>query len=96
MAAQAANVAGIQLAEGGIVMPRPGGVQATIGEGGQPEAVIPLDKAGSFGLGGGMTVIFNGPVMGDQSQAREFAIAMDRELLKLRQNNESQAFDTVV
>lgn len=32
----------IQLAEGGIVMPRPGGTQATIGEAGQAEAVIPL------------------------------------------------------
>lgn len=37
------------LAEGGIVMPRPGGVRATIAEAGQPEAVIPLDKMGAMG-----------------------------------------------
>lgn len=44
----------IQLAEGGIVMPRPGGTQATIGEAGQAEAVIPLgsNKAREM-LGGG-------------------------------------------
>jgi hypothetical protein len=37
-----------RLAEGGIVMPRPGGVLANIGEGGQAEAVIPLDRLGDF------------------------------------------------
>lgn len=95
MAAQAARIAGVQLAEGGVVMPRPGGIQATIGEGGQPEAVIPLDRFGEFGLGGGpnVNITFTGPVLGDESQAREFAKAVDRELLKLRQGNESVAFD---
>jgi TP901 family phage tail tape measure protein len=38
-----------RLAEGGIVMPRPGGVLANIAEGGQAEAVIPLDRFGDFG-----------------------------------------------
>jgi hypothetical protein len=38
-----------RLAEGGIVLPRPGGVLANIAEGGQAEAVIPLDRMGSFG-----------------------------------------------
>lgn len=33
-----------QLAEGGIVMPKPGGVLANLAEAGQPEAVIPLDR----------------------------------------------------
>lgn len=96
MAAQAARVSGIQLAEGGIVRAQPGGVQATIGEGGQDEAVIPLDRAGEFGLGGGggHTIIFNGPVMGDESQAMEFARAIDKSLLKLRQSNQSVAFET--
>jgi hypothetical protein len=37
-----------RLAEGGIVMPRPGGVFANIAEGGQAEAVIPLDRLGDF------------------------------------------------
>ena len=33
-----------KLADGGIVMPRPGGVLANLAEAGQPEAVIPLDR----------------------------------------------------
>jgi hypothetical protein len=37
-----------RLADGGIVMPRPGGVLATLAEAGQPEAVIPLDRLNSF------------------------------------------------
>jgi TP901 family phage tail tape measure protein len=40
-----------RLADGGIVLPRPGGVLANIAEGGQAEAVIPLDRLGSFGNG---------------------------------------------
>ena len=61
--AQVANIAGVQLAEGGIVRARAGGVQATIGEGGKDEAVIPLGDSrtaqrlraalGGRGLGGG-------------------------------------------
>lgn len=99
MAAQAAKVAGVQLAEGGIVMPRPGGIQATIGEAGQAEAVIPLDRAGEFGLGGGgsnVTINVFGGILGDQSSAREFAVAVDRELYKLRKNNESVSFEGIV
>lgn len=96
--ANVSKIAGVQLAEGGIVQPRPGGIQATIGEAGQAEAVIPLDRAGEFGLGGGggNTINFYGPVMGDESQAREFAKAVDKELLKLRRNNESVSFDSGV
>lgn len=95
MATQAAQVAGVQLAEGGIVTARPGGIQATIGEGGQDEAVIPLDRAGEFGLGGGGGVTINvyGGMLGDESSAHQFAKVIDQQLLKLRQNNESVAFD---
>lgn len=57
IAASAALVAGsraalsqIKLAEGGVVMPQAGGIQATIGEGGKPEAVIPLDDKRSQDL----------------------------------------------
>lgn len=99
MAAQAAQIAGVPLAEGGIVLPRPGGTQAVIGEAGQAEAVIPLDRANEFGLGGGggqVNITFTGPVLGDQVQAREFAMVIDRELLKMRRNNESVAFDSGV
>jgi phage-related protein len=38
-----------RLAEGGIVMPQPGGVLANLAEAGRPEAVIPLDRSGDFG-----------------------------------------------
>lgn len=45
-----------KLAEGGIVMPRPGGVPVTVAEAGQPEAVIPLSKLGGFGGGTQITI----------------------------------------
>ena len=48
-----AAIGSIKLAEGGIVMPQSGGVQATIGEGGRAEAVIPLDDSRSQELLGG-------------------------------------------
>jgi TP901 family phage tail tape measure protein len=48
-----------RLAEGGIVMPRPGGVLANIAEGGQAEAVIPLDRMKDFGGKGGNTYNIN-------------------------------------
>lgn len=97
MAAQAARIAGVQLAEGGIVSPTPGGTLATIGEGGRSEAVVPLpddfDPDNGFGGGAKITLIVNGPVLGNEDQARQFAVSIDRELLKLRQRNESVAFD---
>ena len=80
-------------------MPRVGGTQATIGEAGQPEAVIPLDRFSEFGMGGGgTTVVINvqGGMLGSESEAREFALAVDKELLKLRRNNESVSFDSGV
>lgn len=52
----------LKLASGGIVMPRPGGTMATIGEAGQAEAVIPLDRLNSMmggGGGGGSTYVVN-------------------------------------
>ena len=100
MAAQMASIAGVKLADGGIVPDTAGGVNAIIGEGGRSEAVIPLpddfdpdDGGGLGGGGGGNTFIFNGPVLGDESQAREFAIQIDEQLLELRRSNESLAFD---
>lgn len=44
-AAQIAKVTGVNLAEGGLVNPRRGGIQATIGEGRSAEAVIPLESS---------------------------------------------------
>jgi len=53
-----------RLAEGGIIMPRPGGVLANIAEGGQAEAVIPLNKMKDFGGGttNNYTINVNGGV----------------------------------
>jgi TP901 family phage tail tape measure protein len=48
-----------RLAEGGIIMPQPGGVLANIGEGGQAEAVIPLNRLGDFTGKGGNTYNIN-------------------------------------
>jgi hypothetical protein len=52
---------GLKLAAGGVVMPRPGGTMATIGEGGSAEAVIPLDRLDRMmnGGGGGATYVVN-------------------------------------
>jgi len=58
--------------------------------------LIPLPKGfdANEGLGGGgITIIVNGGLLGDESSARELAIALDSELLKLRQDNESESFD---
>lgn len=96
MAAQAARVAGIPLAEGGIVKATPGGIQATIGEGGRDEAVIPLEDGQIPGSNsGGVTINVYGGMLGDERTAQEFAGAVDRELLKLRQNGGSVAFDRI-
>jgi hypothetical protein len=59
MAAAMAAKPPVMLADGGIVMPTPGGTSAIIGEGGKPEAVIPLDRIGGLG---NITVIVNGSV----------------------------------
>jgi hypothetical protein len=58
--AQTYTSGGLKLAEGGIVLPRPGGTMATIGEGGSAEAVIPLDRLGKMmGGSGGSTYVVN-------------------------------------
>lgn len=96
MAAQAARVSGIKLAEGGIVPARPGGTSAIIGEAGQAEAVIPLDRMREFGMGGGgghITLNVYGGLMGDEASAYQFLKVLDEGFLKLRRNNDSVAFD---
>jgi len=84
------------LAEGGIVQASAGGTPALIGEGGSDEAVIPLDDEEALqkigGLGG-VTINFNGPMLGDQSQAESFARLIDEKLFELRQTGQSIAFD---
>jgi hypothetical protein len=57
------------LAQGGIVT-RP--TLAMVGEGGEPEAVIPLSRLNQFAGGtGGITIHINGPVMTGPEYARE-------------------------
>lgn len=46
-----------RMAEGGIVMPSPGGSIVNVAEAGQAEAIIPLDRFGGFG--GGTTNNYN-------------------------------------
>lgn len=102
--AQVANIAGVQLAEGGIVRARPGGVQATIGEGGQDEVVAPLSKLrgmlGSAGAGRGdvhghvhQTVIFQGAAAGTSSGGYgDMAELMDR-MRQATRDGQSEALD---
>ena len=35
----------------------------------------------------------NGGLLGDKESARELAVALDEELMKLRQGNEARSFD---
>lgn len=85
------------LATGGIVSAQPGGTPFILGEGGKDEAVIPLDDPDAQSrLGGGMKVIFQGPILGNHEVPEEIARAIDRSLLKLRQSNQSVAFESDV
>lgn len=67
-----------RLAEGGIVTARPGGILANIGEGGQDEAVIPLDKLDDMigsGAAGNMNITLNLSGIMSRSKADEREIA---------------------
>lgn len=78
------------LAEGGIVKARPGGNIFRIGEAGQDEAVIPLDKAGN--LGGSQVVLQVGLFLGTEAEAYEAATKIDRALYDLKQQGGSVLF----
>ena len=66
---------GGNFADGGIVMPRPGGLIGRIGEAGKAEAVIPLDRLETMiGKGSGTTVVIQGNVGWDpDTVARKIA-----------------------
>jgi hypothetical protein len=70
-----------KLAEGGIVMPRPGGVPVTVAEAGQAEAIIPLDKLGS--LGGGVNVTVNGNVGWSPEDMANIVLRKQRQAMAL-------------
>lgn len=57
-----------QLANGGIIQHRPGGIMANIGEGNYDEAVVPL-KPGGSGIGGGAGQIIWSPQITIQGNA---------------------------
>lgn len=63
-----------QLAEGGIVMPRPGGVIANLAEAGKPEAVIPLDRLGSFGGGRNISITVNAGIGTDGTRVGQLIV----------------------
>lgn len=100
--ANVARIGGVQLAQGGMVLPRGGGVPATIAEAGHAEAVIPLDdertrdKLQSSGFGGGLTVnITAGVIIGGEDSMRALAREIDKHLFELQRNNESVSFGAI-
>lgn len=71
-------------AKGGIVLPRPGGMLAQIGEGGQAEAIIPLDRLETMmGKGSGTTVIVQGNVGWSPQQLADIVDRKQRQALAL-------------
>lgn len=98
--AQAAQIAGVQLAHGGMIMPSSGGTLASMAEAGHAEVAIPLDDprtkeklADTFGEGRGNTVIIQaGTIVADKMSIREFATRIDEELFRLNRNRRSVAF----
>lgn len=73
--------AAVPLADGGIVMPRPGGTIARIGEAGQPEAVIPLDSNMAAGLRGGNRIaVYVGSNVPSERQARKVGRIIGRAI----------------
>lgn len=84
---QIPNISNIRLprlAEGGIVMPQPGGVLAQIAEAGQPEAVIPLDRLGNFGGGATYNVTVNA---GMGSDGNRIGQAIVNEIIKFERSS---------
>jgi hypothetical protein len=65
-----------RLAEGGVVLPSPGGSLVNVAEAGQAEAIIPLDRFG--GMAGGTTNNYNINVtagVGDPQQIGQQIVA---------------------
>jgi len=100
--ANVARISGVALAQGGVVLPRSGGTQATIGEAGRAEAVIPLgddrasEKMREAGLGNTVNINLNvGTLVGSEDNVRTLAKMIDQELFSLRRNNESVAFEAL-
>lgn len=63
-----------RLADGGIVMPQPGGVFANIAEAGKPEAVIPLDRMGKMGATNNYNITVNAGMGADGSRIGQLIV----------------------
>lgn len=85
-----------RLAEGGIVKARPGGILANIGEGGQDEAVVPLDQLDEMVSGGGgngvnITLNLSGIMSRSKADEREIARSLLRTINdELRAKNQPE------
>lgn len=94
--ANVAQISGVKLARGGVVMPTSGGVTATVAEAGRPEAVIPLgdDRATEQireAIGGeGLSITIQaGVLVADQMSVENFAREIDKALFDMKRNRES-------
>lgn len=86
-----------RLADGGVVMPRPGGIIANIAEAGEPEAVIPLSKletmldfSGNSSVGGGQNITINVSGVFATSKQEQRAVA-ETIAQRLAEINKSKA-----
>ena len=86
-----ANIEGVALARGGIVNAP---TNAIIGEGGEPEAVVPLSKAGEMGFGGGSDThnhTWNFPGVTNRSEAKAAGESAALAFIKTQQKSKTRA-----
>lgn len=88
--ANVATINGVEFAEGGMALPKPGGTFGRFAEAGNAEAVIPLDDPATkeklrdtMGGAGVNVTIQAGTIIADRMSVREFAEKIDEELYKL-------------
>ncbi len=94
--ANVANIAGVKLAEGGMIMPRGGGTSAIMAEAGKAEVAIPLDDERTkeklrdvMGGGGNTIVIQAGAIVADDYSLNEFVNKIDEKLYERQRNRRS-------
>jgi len=95
--ANVARISGVQMAQGGVVLPSQGGMTATIAEAGKAEAVIPLGDertkdmlADTMGTTNQTTININaGTIVADEMSVKEFAEKIDTALFDLQQNRQT-------
>lgn len=93
--ANVAKISGVQLAEGGMIMPSAGGTHAIMAEAGKAEVAIPLDDERTKEklrdtLGGGNTIVIQaGTIVADEYSLSQFAQKIDEKLFELQRNGRS-------